>query len=74
MIVDSESVDFEEGMEKVVASCIQTTGDLGTGFDGETVSASRVTINSDGTVTIEPDSTKSAEFFKIVIPKDPGTK
>ena len=57
-----------------LAGYIQTTGDLGTDFEviGDT---KRVTIDPDtGKVTITPDPTKSAEFFKIVIPKDPGAK
>ena len=74
-------LDGEESPEELtlvkefVAGCIQTTGDLGTGFDGKTVGADRVKIDSaTGKVTIEPDKadpTKSAEFFQIVIPKDP---
>ena len=30
-----------------------------------------MTITEEGKVQITPDSTKSAEFFKIVIPPDP---
>ena len=70
-------LDGEESPEELtlvkeyVAGCIQTTGDLGTGFK-TTVDASRVTVDSvTGKVTITPDETKSAEFIKIVIPKDP---
>ena len=61
-------------VKEYVASCIQTTGDLGTGFE-TTVDASRVMVDSKtGKVTITPDPTKTAEFFKIIIPQDPGAK
>lgn len=56
-------------VKEFVAGCIETTGDLGEGFAG-TVDPNRVTIE-DGKVKITPDPTKTAEFFKIVIPKDP---
>ena len=56
-------------MKEFVAGCIETTGDLGEGFAG-TVDPNRVTIE-DGKVKITPDPEKTAEFFKIVIPKDP---
>ena len=58
--------------KEYVAGCIQTTGDLETDFKviGD---PDRVTIDPDtGKVTITPDPTKTSEFFKIVIPKDPG--
>ena len=59
---------------KKLVGYIQTTGDLGDGFE-TTVDPDRVTIDSDtGKVTITPDPAKSAEFFKIVIPQDPGVK
>lgn len=56
-------------VKEFVAGCIETTGDLGEGFAG-TVDPNRVTIE-DGKVKITPDPEKTAEFFKIVIPKDP---
>ena len=56
-------------VKEFVAGCIETTGDLGEGF-AETVDPKRVKIE-DGKVVITPDPTKTAEFFKIVIPRDP---
>ena len=74
-------LDGEESPEELtlvkefVAGCIRTTGDLGTGFGGKTVGTDRVKIDpATGKVTIEPDKadpTRSTEFFRIVIPKDP---
>ena len=71
--IDGTAESLELAQE-YVAGCIQTTGDLGTGFEviGD---PDRVTIDPEtGKVTIKPDPTKPAEFFKIVIPKDPGAK
>ena len=56
-------------VKEFIAGCIETTGDLGGGFS-ETVNPTRVKIE-DGKVVITPDPEKTAEFFKIVIPKDP---
>ena len=63
--------DTPEQLTEKIAAYVRTTDDLGTGFTG-TVDPDHVTLNPDGTVTITPDPTKSAEFFEIVIPKDPG--
>ena len=60
--------------KEYAASVIQTTGDLGEDFKA-VGDPDRVTIDPEtGKVTIKPDSVQSAEFFKIVIPKDPGAK
>ena len=56
-------------VKEFVAGCIETTGDLGEGF-AETVDPTRVKIEA-GKVVITPDPEKTAEFFKIVIPRDP---
>ena len=52
-----------------VSKYIFATGDLGDGFE-TTVDASRITIGDDGLVTIRPDPKKTAEFFRVIIPKD----
>ena len=56
-------------VKEFIACCIETTGDLGGGFS-ETVDPRRVKIE-DGKVVITPDPEKTAEFFKIVILRDP---
>ena len=63
--------DTPERLTEKIAAYILTTGDLVAGFTGK-VDPDNVTINPDGTVTIRPDPIKTAEFFKIVISKDPG--
>ena len=57
-------------MREFVASCLQSAGTLDEGFS-QTVNPDRVTIGVDGRVTITPDPTKTSEFFRIVLPKDP---
>ena len=74
LYVDEHSMFSElvEGTEDFIASCIQTTDDLGEGFL-DTVDPDRVSIDFDaGTVTVEPDPENAAEFFQIAIPQDPS--
>ena len=63
---------LDEKMTNIVAACIQTTENLSTGFLGATVDPGRVEILDEMKVLIKPAAeTKSAEFFKFVIPPDP---
>ena len=70
------NVNFKDAPSEVVKAAAErvskyifATGDLGDGFE-TTVDASRITIGDDGLVTIKPDPKKTAEFFRVIIPKD----
>ena len=66
----NEKADSEPITSEGVAKYIQVSDEMDSDF--ATIDPGRVTVDDDE-VTIEPDSAKEKEFFKVVLVKDDGT-